>query len=249
VSGPDADGIRERLAALRERIAAAARRAGRAPEEVTLVGVAKRQPAERVVAAVAAGLGDVAENFVQEARDKLPAVRAALAARGIPAPRFHFVGRLQTNKARLAAPLFDCVQSLDRAELARELSRRAEAAGRRLRVLLQVNLGGEPQKGGADPEQLEALLGACAGLPGLALAGLMTVPEESADEALLRRRFARLRELRDTLARGHEGLRELSMGMSGDFEIAVEEGATLVRIGTALFGAREGQQMTGEQEG
>jgi pyridoxal phosphate enzyme (YggS family) len=241
VSEAERAALAERLAGLRQRIAAAARRAGRAPAEVTLVGVAKRQPAERVVWAVEAGLADVAENFVQEARDKWPAVREALAARGLAPPRFHFVGRLQTNKARIAASLFDCVQSLDRLELARELSRRAEAAGRRLEVLLQLNLGGEPQKGGADPADLEALLGACTALPGLAVAGLMTVPEESADAALLRSRFARLRELRDTLARaGHEGLRELSMGMSADFELAIEEGATQVRIGTALFGAREG---------
>ena len=241
MSAPQGAALADRLAALRERIAAAARRAGRAPEEVTLVGVAKRQPAERVVLAVAAGLRDVAENFVQEARDKRAAVCEALAARGLAVPRFHFVGRLQTNKARVAASLFDCVQSVDRPELARELSRRAEAAGRRLEVLLQVNLGAEPQKGGADPAALETLLAACAGLPGLAVAGLMTVPEETADEALLRRRFARLRELRDTFARaGHGSLRELSMGMSADFELAIEEGATQVRIGTALFGAREG---------
>lgn len=233
--------IAERLADLRERIAGAARRAGRSPSEVTLVGVAKRQPAERVTAAVAAGLADVAENFVQEARAKIPLVREALGARGVAPPRFHLVGRLQTNKARLAATLFDCVQSVDREDLAHELSRRAAAAGRRLRVLVQVNLSGEPQKGGAAPDALGALLGACAALPGLELAGLMTVPEETTDEALLRRRFAALRELRDTFARaGHPGLRELSMGMSGDFEIAIEEGATQVRIGTALFGAREG---------
>jgi pyridoxal phosphate enzyme (YggS family) len=234
-------GTAVRLAALRERIDAAARRAGRAAGEVTLVGVAKGQPAERVAAAVAAGLRDVAENFVQEAREKRGDLERALARGGVPAPRFHLVGRLQSNKARLAIPLFDCVQSLDRAELARELARRAEAAGRRLAVLVQVNVSGEPQKGGVLPGQAAALLEACAALPALEVAGLMAVPEETADADLLRRRFAGLRELRDTLARaGHAGLRELSMGMSGDFEIAVEEGATLVRIGTALFGPREG---------
>jgi pyridoxal phosphate enzyme (YggS family) len=241
VSAATGAAIAERLAALRERIAAAARRVGRAPGEVTLIGVAKRQPAELVVAAAAAGLRDVAENFVQEARDKWPAVREALAARGAPEPRLHFVGRLQTNKARVAATLFDCVQSVDRVELARELSRRAEAAGRRIEAMLQVNLSGEPQKGGAPLDQVEALLAACAALPGLAVTGLMTVPEEDAEPALLRRRFARLRELRDTFAGAHGSLRELSMGMSADFELAIEEGATLVRIGTALFGAREGQ--------
>ena len=235
-----ADAIAARLAALRARAAAAAARAGRSAGEVTLIGVAKLQPAELVIAAAAAGLADVAENYVQEARDKIPAVKDALAARGVAPPRFHLVGRLQSNKARVAAPLFDCVQSVDRADLARELARRAEGAGRIVLALVQVNLSGEPQKGGVEPAALPALLDACAALPGLALRGLMTVPEEDADEPLLRRRFAALRALRDTAVRaGHEGVRELSMGMSGDFEIAIEEGATWVRIGTALFGARE----------
>jgi pyridoxal phosphate enzyme (YggS family) len=233
-------GVAARLAALRARVAAAAERAGRAPAEVTLIGVAKRQPAELVVEAVAAGLGDVAENFVQEARAKIPAVRAALAARGLPAPRFHLVGRLQSNKARIAAPLFDCVQSVDRADLASELARRAQAAGRTVDALVQVNLSAEPQKGGVAPSELAALLDACAALPGLAVRGLMTVPEDTADAALLRSRFAALRELRDTaVGAGHAGVRELSMGMSGDFELAIEAGATWVRIGTALFGERE----------
>jgi len=238
VSAPAA--LAERLAAIRARIADAARRAGRVPEEVTLVGVAKGQPAERVAEAVAAGLGCVGESFAQEAREKLPRVREALARAGVAPPRVHFVGRLQTNKARLVVPLCDCVESLDRAELARELARRAEARGRPLDAMVQVNLGGEPQKGGVAPEALPALLEACDALPALRVVGLMTVPEAAADEALLRRRFAALRELRDTAAHGGRALRELSMGMSGDFELAIEEGATLVRVGTALFGPREG---------
>jgi pyridoxal phosphate enzyme (YggS family) len=233
--------IADRLAAIRARVAEAARRAGRSPDEVTVVGVAKRHGPERVVEAVAAGLACVAESFAQEAREKIPLVREALARRGLAAPRFHFVGRLQTNKARLVAPLCDCVESVDRPELARELARRAEGLGRRLAVTLQVNVSGEAQKGGVAPDALPALLEVCDGLPALEVVGLMTVPEAGADEARLRRRFARLRELRDTAARaGRPGLRELSMGMSADFELAVEEGATWVRIGTALFGPREG---------
>jgi pyridoxal phosphate enzyme (YggS family) len=232
--------VAERLAELRARIAAAARRAGRDPAEVTLVGVAKRQPTARIVAAVEAGLRDVGESFVQEARDKLPRLREELARAGLPVPRLHFVGRLQTNKARHAVALFDCIHSLDREPLARELARRAEAAGRRLPVLVQVNVSGESQKGGAAPAQVAELLELCAALPALEVVGLMAVPEEGAAPDLLRRRFAGLRELRDTWARaGHVGLRELSMGMTADFETAIEEGATLVRIGTALFGARE----------
>jgi pyridoxal phosphate enzyme (YggS family) len=232
-AGPS--GVAERLAALHARIAAAARRAGRDPASVTLIGVSKRVAAARVAEAVAAGLGDAGESFVQEAREKIP----ALAARGTR-PRWHLVGRLQRNKARDAARLFDWVHSVDRAELADELARRAQAEGRRLAILLQVNLSGEPQKGGATPDDLPALIAACAELPALQLRGLMTIPAAAADPEAARPVFARLRALRDGLrdAPGGAALEELSMGMSLDFEVAVEEGATMVRIGTALFGER-----------
>jgi hypothetical protein len=232
---PDADGVAARLASLRARIAAAARRAGRDPAEVTLVGVSKRVPAARVAEAVAAGLADAGESFVQEARAKIPDL-AALGAH----PRWHLVGRLQRNKARDAARLFDWIHSMDRAELAQELSRRAQAEGRRLSLLLQVNLSGEPQKGGAAPDALPDLAAACARLPALELRGLMTVPAADADPEAARPLFARLRALRAALAAGPAGARfdQLSMGMSHDFEVAVEEGATMVRVGTALFGTR-----------
>ena len=233
--------VAERLAALRERIAAAARRAGRDPAEVTLVGVTKRVPAERVAEALRAGLDVLGENYVQEARAKDEALRALLGP-AAPRPRWRLIGRLQRNKARDAVALFDAVETVDRADLALELDRRAAAAGRSLEVLLQVNLSREPQKGGAAEEELPALLAACAGLPQLRVAGLMTVPAAGPDPEASRPAFARLRalaaELRD--APGGAGLRALSMGMSADFEVAIEEGATLVRIGTALFGPREG---------
>jgi pyridoxal phosphate enzyme (YggS family) len=234
-------GVAERLAAVRERVARAAERAGRDPAGVGVVGVSKRKPAGAIVEAVAAGLERVGESYVQEAMAKLPEVRRTLAARGLAAPRFHFVGQLQRNKARDAVACFDCVESVDRESLARALDRRAETAGRRLPVLLQVDLSGEPGKGGADPDALPALLEACAALPHLAVEGLMAVPAPGPDAEASRPAFARLRELRDRLrdAPGGERLRELSMGMSGDFEVAVEEGATLVRIGTAIFGPRE----------
>jgi len=241
-----APALAPRLAALRERIAAAARRAGRDPAEVTLVGVAKRMPAERVVEAVAAGLGDVGENYVQEAKEKRAAVEAALAMRGVPTPRWHGIGRLQRNKARDAVATFDVVHGVDRAELATELARRAAAdparAGRPLEVLLQVSLCGEPQKGGADPEALPALLEACAKQEALAVTGLMTIPADGLAPEALRAVFARLRETARALRGlpGGAGLTKLSMGMSGDFETAIEEGATHVRVGTALFGPREG---------
>lgn len=228
--------VAENLARLRARIAAAAERAGRPASDVTLIGVAKRHGAEAVVEAVAAGLRDVGENFAQEAREKIPAVRAALAARGLPEPRWHFLGQLQRNKARVVVPLFDVVQTIDRVDLAEELSRRAVAAGRTLEALLQVDVDAESQKGGADPRDLRALFDAARALPGLAVRGLMAIPEPRPD---MRPAFARLRALRDDLARSTgAALPMLSMGMSDDFEAAVAEGATCVRIGTALFGQR-----------
>jgi len=228
--------IAQNAAALRERIDAAAVRAGRRAGDVTLLGVAKKQSADAIVAAVAAGVREIGENFAQEAREKIPRVRELLAARGLPQPRWHFLGQLQRNKARLVAPLFDCVQTVDREELAQELSRRAEAAGRTLEVLLQVNVDAEPQKGGAEPSELAALLAATRALPALSVRGLMAIPEPRAD---MRPAFARLRSLRDDLARASGvALPVLSMGMSDDFEAAIAEGATCVRIGTALFGAR-----------
>ncbi len=228
--------IAAKLAALRASIAAAAERAGRRADDVTLIGVAKKHGAEAVVAAVAAGLRDVGENFAQEAREKIPAVHALLAERGLAPPRWHFLGQLQRNKARLVTPLFDCVQTVDRAELAAELSRHAAAAGRSLEVLLQVNLDAEPQKAGAAPSELRALFDAARALPALRVRGLMAIPEPRAE---MQPAFARLRALRDDLARatGAE-LPVLSMGMSEDFEAAIAEGASCVRIGTALFGQR-----------
>jgi pyridoxal phosphate enzyme (YggS family) len=238
VSGP----VAARLDALRRRIDGAARRAGRDPAEVTLVGVSKRVPAERVVEAIAAGLADVGESYVQEAKEKRATVEKALAERGLATPRWHGIGRLQRNKARDAVVVFDALHSLDREDLARELDLRATRAGRRLEVLLQVSLCGEPQKGGAPSEALPALLEACAGLTALEVTGLMTIPAAASDPETARPVFARLRALAAELraAPGGAGLRKLSMGMSDDFELAIEEGATHVRVGTALFGPREG---------
>ncbi len=237
----DADATR-RLAEVRERIARAARDAGRSDDEITLVGVCKRQPEERIVAAVAAGLRHLGESFAQEARDRREALDSAWAARQLPPPRWHFVGQLQRNKARLVAPDFDVVETVDRMSLAEELDKRAAASGRTLEVLLQVNLSNEPQKGGAPEVDLVALLDASAALPHLRVTGLMTVPAASEDPEASRAAFAHLRELRDRLRQRPSGDRlvELSMGMSGDFEVAIAEGATIVRVGTAVFGPREG---------
>jgi len=232
--------IEGRLASVRERIASAAARAGRKPAEITLVGVAKRKPPELVAAAVRAGLRDLAENYVQEAAAKIPAVGDLLASEGLAMPRWHFVGQLQRNKAREVVRLFDVISSVDREPLAAELERRAIQQDRRLEALLQVNVSGEPQKGGVEPAALPALLEASAGWSRLRVVGLMAVPAAAADPEESRPAFARLRALRDELRGkvGGEHLSELSMGMTGDFEVAIEEGATIVRVGTAIFGAR-----------
>ncbi len=233
-------GVEERLAAVRERIERAAARAGRGGEPISLVGVSKGQAAEAVTRAVRAGLSNVGENYVQEACVKIPKVQAALEGFGSPAPRWHFVGRLQRNKARDVVGRFDVVETVDRESLGAELERRAAWGDRRLQVLLQVNLSDEPQKGGVAPEQLESLLAASADWSHLEVVGLMTVPAAESDPEQCRPAFARLRDLRDALreAPGGAGLRELSMGMTADFEVAIEEGATIVRVGTAIFGPR-----------
>lgn len=237
--------IETRLARVRERIEAAAARCGRAPGDITLVGVSKRQPPERIVAALGAGLVEIGESYVQELRAKKPLVEALL--RETPEatkPRWRLVGRLQRNKASHAVALVDAVDSVDSAALARELDRRAEPHGRTLEVCLQVNLSGEAQKGGVSANALPELLEACHELRHLHVVGLMTVPAAARDPEASRPDFARLRALRDSLLERASGasLRELSMGMSNDFEVAIEEGATCVRVGSALFGAREGQR-------
>lgn len=238
MSGPTA--IAERVAAVRERVARAAARAGRRPDEVTVLGVAKRVPAPLVAEAVRAGLADIGENYAQEARGKLPQLRALLEEQGHDFPRLHFIGQLQRNKARVVAADFDVVHTVDRASLGAELDRRARGAARTLDVLLQVDLSGEVGKGGAEPAALPALLAASCEWRQLRVVGLMAIPAPADDPEGSRPAFAELRSLRDELGRraGGEHLEELSMGMSHDFEVAVEEGATIVRIGTAIFGAR-----------
>jgi len=217
--------VAENLAVVRERIAEACRRAGRSPDEVTLVGVSKGFPAELVVEACAAGLTDLGENRVQEAAPKIE----ALTARGVR-PRWHLIGHLQTNKAKTATGLFAIIHSVDSVRLAEALSHRASEP---LPVLLEVNVAREPAKFGFAPEELSSAYATIAALPNLDVRGLMTVAPIADDPESVRPVFRRLRELRDGL-----GLRELSMGMTGDFEVAIEEGATLVRVGRAIFGPR-----------
>jgi pyridoxal phosphate enzyme (YggS family) len=218
---------------VRARIAAAAVRSGRPADAVALVAVSKTVPAAVVQEAVAAGQRLFGENRVQEAAAKAPALG--------PGIEWHLIGHLQGNKAKAAVGLFSVVESLDSPALAAELDRRAGQAGRRLRVLVQVRLGDEPTKSGAPPADAPALVELAAGLPHLELAGLMTIPPPPAVPEDSRRWFAALRELRERWDGAHcppGTLRELSMGMSADYEVAVEEGATIVRVGSEIFGER-----------
>lgn len=226
--------LAERLPAIRARIASACRRAGRSPESVTLIGVTKGVAAPTVQAAVALGLTDVGENRVQEAREK----RGQLAP---PPRRWHLIGHLQRNKAAHALELFDVIHSVDSLALLETLEQQAGRQGRQVPVLLQVNIAGEATKFGCRPEEALALARAAAACTHAPLAGLMTIPPWSAAAEAARPHFQALRGLRDELAealgRPKEALK-LSMGMSGDFEVAIEEGADYIRVGTAIFGER-----------
>lgn len=221
------------LAAVRQRIVAAARRAGRDPETVTLIGVSKTQSAAAVAAARDAGLADFGENYVQEAVTKITAVPRA----GV---QWHFIGQLQANKTKAVAEHFDWVHTVDRLKIAERLSAQRPFHGPPLQVCLQVQVEDEPQKGGAAPGELRDLADAVARLPRVHLRGLMCIPPPHDDEAVQRAAFARLRELRDALNAAGHALDALSMGMSADFEAAIAEGATHVRVGTAIFGPRSG---------
>ncbi|RPJ60616.1 MAG: YggS family pyridoxal phosphate-dependent enzyme [Acidobacteria bacterium] len=224
-----------RLADVRCRIARAAGRSGRAPDAVRLVAVSKTYPAEQVRAAVEAGQRDFGENRVQEALQKVESCRDL----GV---RWHLIGHLQSNKARKAASAFGCIHSIDRLELLDAVDRAAAEARTSPELLVQVDLAGESTKHGAATGELRAQVAAAAGCRAARLAGLMILPPFLEDPEQVRPYFRQLRELRDGLVA--DGLvpaammRELSMGMSHDFEVAVEEGATMVRVGTAIFGSR-----------
>jgi len=218
------------VALVRGRIAAAAIRSGRRPEDSTLVAVTKDVDVARIRAAIAAGVVDLGENRVQEARRKIDALGQG--------PRWHMVGHLQRNKAAEAAAMFDVIHSMDGPGILRELSRRAQ---RPIEVLLQVNVAGEPQKHGVAPDGLIDLASEAAQLPGIGVVGLMTIAPVATNAETVRPVFRKLRVLRDELNRRgvfQSPLVHLSMGMTDDFDVAVEEGATIVRIGRGIFGER-----------
>jgi pyridoxal phosphate enzyme (YggS family) len=219
--------ITDRLERLTARINKACRNVERDPSEVSLVAVSKTISADVVRAGISAGLTVFGENYIQEAQAKINEIDS-------PAV-WHFIGHLQSNKARFAVTLFDLIHSVDTVKLARELDKRAGAVGRRMPILVQVNISGEESKSGAARDQAEEFISQVLEFPNLATKGLMTMPPFFEDPDLARPYFKALRELKDKIG---PPLTELSMGMSGDFEAAIEEGATLIRVGTAIFGPR-----------
>jgi len=229
LTGPQ--NLAENLRQVRRRVETAACAAGRDPASVTLIGVSKTHPASAIKEAVAAGLTDLGENYVQEAVEKIGEVADATVT-------WHFIGALQSNKTREVAESFQWVHTVDRLKIATRLSEQRPHYAPPLQVCLQVNIGGEDTKSGVQPGTLGELAGAVAALPRLRLRGLMCIPPPEDDEGRQRHWFARLRRLRDELNAAGHALDALSMGMSGDFELAIAEGATHVRVGTAIFGTR-----------
>jgi PLP dependent protein len=223
--------ISENLERVREQIARAAAKSGRAPDEIELVAITKTHPAGRVREAIEAGQTLFGESRVQEARIKIPELPSNI--------HWHFVGHLQKNKMRPALPLFELIHSVDSLALAQDMDRIAEEEGLHPRVLLEVNVAGEGSKFGFSPDKLREQMEGLLALPRLSILGLMTIPPLVEEAEASRKYFVQLRELRDRLqADFHVDLAQLSMGMTQDFPIAVEEGATLVRVGTAIFGER-----------
>jgi len=226
------DVVRENVLRVREAMEKTAARVGRKPEEIRLVAASKTVDVERIRAAIEAGITIVGENYVQEALKKSETVEKPVS--------WHFIGHLQKNKARHAVRLFDMIQSVDSIALSEELNKRADLVGRKMEVLVEVNLSGEASKSGVKAEDTAALIHRINELPNLSFKGLMTMPPFFDDPEESRPYFARLRTLSERIVREgiHPGPLELSMGMSNDFLIAIEEGATLVRVGTGIFGPR-----------
>ncbi len=224
--------LKHNIAAVQERIAEACQRVGRNPTEIKLVAVSKMVDVTRIETAYGLGLHDFGENWVQEAAAKIPQIEA-------PAT-WHLIGHLQTNKAKRAVELFDVIQSVDSVRIAQAISTAAASAGKEMPVLLEVNVSGEPTKYGFSPEDISAAVDDIARLPAIRIQGLMTIAAIVGHPDEARPYFAKLRQLRDNLRSTYPNIdwQHLSMGMTDDFEVAIEEGATIVRIGRAIFGER-----------
>ncbi len=229
--------IADNLATVKHRMAEAARKAGRDPQEVRLVAVSKTVPVERIAEAGEIGGCVFGENKVQEAQDKIKTL-------GMESYHWHFIGHLQRNKVKYIPGLFELIHSVDNSELAEEIHRHSMMHELVTPVLIQVNVSGETSKSGVAPDDLEELLEMVVSLNGISVRGLMTIPPFDPDPEKSRKHFAALRRLRDRIQKldiENSSMDELSMGMSNDFEVAIEEGATWVRVGTAIFGARDGR--------
>jgi pyridoxal phosphate enzyme (YggS family) len=226
--------IAENLKIVRERIEKAALRARRDSEEIRLVAVTKEVEAERIIEAARCGVDTFGENYAQELRDKYDIVKKALERK----INWHFIGRLQRNKVKYLLDKVELIHSLDNLSVAEEINKRAERLGVKVPVLIEVNIGEEEAKGGVKLGHVESFLAELRRFPVIDVRGFMTMPPFFDDPEMARPYFRQLRELRDELRDKFPNLRELSMGMSGDFEVAIEEGATIVRIGTAIFGPR-----------
>jgi pyridoxal phosphate enzyme (YggS family) len=227
-------GVEDKIRHVREVMAEAARRSGRPPEAIRLMAVTKTVDDDRIRAAMKAGVEIIGENYVQEAKRKIELLGKS--------GEWHLIGPLQTNKAKVAVRLFDMIHSVDRPELAAELDRRARAAGRVVPILVEVNISGEASKSGVPPHSTLELIRRIAPLENLSIRGLMTMPPWFDDPEESRPYFRALRELRDRIAAEavpRVAMRELSMGMTDDYAVAIEEGATIVRIGRGIFGERE----------
>jgi len=223
--------IRENLLRVTDRIEKAARRVGRDPKEVKLVAVSKTVETARVKEAIEAGVSILGENYVQEAQKKIEEIGKPVA--------WHFIGHLQSNKAKYAVRLFDMIHSIDSVTLVEELNRRAEQVGQVAKVMIEVNISGEATKFGTDEEKVFSIVRRILNLSHLSLEGLMTMPPYFDLPEMSRPYYTKLRELKEKMVREGIPMKELSMGMSNDFEIAIEEGATYVRVGTAIFGERK----------
>ncbi len=226
--------IADNINTIKQRIASAALKCGRDPDSITLLAVTKTIPTEYIIKAIDAGITLLGENYVQEAKNKI----AAIGSRA----KWHMIGHLQTNKAKYAVNLFDYVHSVDRLELAQELDRRAGLINRKLNVLIEVNVSGEESKSGIPADDAPALIKQIAGMENLAVRGLMTMAPYSNNPENARPYFSALRNLRDNISHQQISgiqMEKLSMGMSDDLEVAIEEGATIVRIGRAIFGERK----------
>jgi pyridoxal phosphate enzyme (YggS family) len=234
---PTVDEIKSRWQGIQSNVLKAAMSAGRDPNEISVIAVSKIQPAEVINVALQAGITLFGENYAQELRDKQEIIDKISTAK----PRWHFIGHLQTNKVKYLVPYIECIHSVDSINLAEEISRQAEKYSRTIDIMLQVNTSGEESKSGCEPEEAESLASGLLKIGNIKLIGMMTIGSFSSDESLVRREFTMLMEIRDIIQNkfGLEQPFHLSMGMSGDYEIAISEGATYVRIGTAIFGARQ----------